>query len=435
MRKLLRPRGLLILTLLFVATLISSATLLRAAPLMPSSNPNAAVGSFGGPTFKVDSGWPKQLPNNWIIGQVGGLSVDKANHIWVYQRPESDTADELWAAQSPQAAICCLPAPPVLEFNGAGDLINAWGPVENITCCAAGTTVPGRNPNDPEPTSYNYVKVEHGIYADDAGYVWITGNGAGDRQILKFTQNGNFIMQIGSPGTTCNNLDTVDICKGAQFYVDVPHNELYVADGYGNNRVVVFNATTGKFKRAWGAFGVTATQGAMTTGWGAIPPLAATYPAYTYSAGAPTYHFLNPVHCVTVDPVTRYVWVCDRVNDRLQVFTSAGAYVGQCYFAQGTLGPGSMWDLKFYPRGTDNVLLGTDGTNQVVYEFLPRPSRTSGQTTPSTACPITGIFGHNGRNAGYFHWVHVTDVDSYGNFYEGEVDTGKRVQKFSPADR
>jgi len=391
-----------------------------------------APGSAGFPRFAIEPRWPHELPNNWIIGQVGGLSVDKWDHIWVYQRPESDTADELWAAQSPQVAGCCIPAPPVLEFNREGDLVNAWGPVQNITFGAPGTTVPGRNPNDPKPTSYNYVQVEHGIFADDQGFVWITGNGAMDRQILKFTRDGQFVMQIGTPGATCSNLDQVNICKGAQFYVDTPANEVYVADGYGNHRVVVFNARTGAFKRAWGAFGVTATTGAVTTGFGTLPPLQATYPATTYTPGHPSPYFNNPVHCITKDPVTGYIWVCDRVNDRLQVFKSTGAYVGQCYFAQATLGPGSVWDLKFWPRGTNKVLMMTDGTNQVVREFLPQPSATSGLTTPITACPLIGQFGHNGRNAGFFHWVHVADIDSRGNYYEGEVDTGKRVQKFIP---
>ena len=253
-----------------------------------------APGSAGSPHFGVDARWPHELPNNWIIGQVGGLSVDKANNIWVYQRPESDTADELDAAQSPQVAGCCLPAPPVLEFNAQGDLVNAWGPIQNITCCAPGTTVPGTNPNGPAPTTYDWIKVEHGIYADDKGFVWLTGNGTGDRQILKFTRDGTFVMQIGTPGTTCSNLDTMNICKGAQFYVDTPANEVYVADGYGNHRGAVFNANNGKFNRAWGAFGATATTGATTTGYGVIPPLAATYPAYTYTPGHPSSYFNNP---------------------------------------------------------------------------------------------------------------------------------------------
>jgi|HubBroStandDraft_1064217.scaffolds.fasta_scaffold09040_5 NHL repeat len=404
----------LVLAIAFLASTVRSS----AAPLV-----YPAPGSVGSPSFGIAPQWPAELPNNWIIGQVGGLSVDKWNDIWVYQRPESDTVDELWAAQSPQAADCCIPAPPVLEFNGQGQLINAWGPVEGADCPSC---------NSPQPTNYNYVKTEHGIFADDNGFVWITGNGSGDRQILKFTRNGQFLMQIGTPGTTCSNLDQLDVCKASQFYVDVPNNELYVSDGYGNHRVVVFNATTGVFKRAWGAFGVTATSGAVTTGWGAIPPLAATYPATTYTAGNPSYYFNNPVHCVTKDPVTGYVWVCDRVNDRLQVFTPAGKYLGQCYFAQSTLNPGSVWDLKFWPRGTDQILLMADGTNQVVREFLPQFSATSGTTTPANACPMVGQFGHNGRNAGFFHWVHVADVDSFGNYYEGEVDTGKRVQKFVP---
>ncbi len=391
-----------------------------------------APGSLGSPRFGVDPQWPHELPNNWIIGQVGGLSVDKWNNIWVYQRPESDTADELWAAQSPQVAGCCIAAPPVLEFNASGDLVNAWGPIEGITNSAPGTTVPGRNPNDPEPTNYQYVKVEHGIFADNSGFVWITGNGTGDTQILKFTRQGQFVMQIGHANATCSDLDQLDICKGAQFYVDTPANELYVADGYGNHRVVVFNATTGKFKRAWGAFGVTATAGATTTGYGVIPPLQATYPATTYTPGNASSYFNNPVHCITKDPVTGFIWVCDRVNDRLQVFKPTGAYVGQCYFAQSTLNPGSVWDLKFWPKGTDRVILMTDGTNQVVREILPKPDPSSGKTTSSKYCPLVGQFGHGGRNAGFFHWVHVADIDSNGNYYEGEVDTGKRVQKFVP---
>jgi DNA-binding beta-propeller fold protein YncE len=423
--KLAVPASAIVAAALFIAFALARVPV-TASVVIPE------VGSYGQPRFGVDPTWPKELPNNWIVGQVGGLSVDKENDIWVYQRPYSDTSDELDAAQSPQAAICCYPAPPVLEFDTNGNLLNAWGPIENITCCAPGTTVPGRNPNNPEPTNYNYVKGEHGIFADDAGYVWITGNASGDRQILKFTRNGTFVMQIGTPGTTCSNLDTVDVCKAAMFYVDVPNNELYVADGYGNNRIVVFNATTGKFKRAWGAFGVTATSGAVTTGFGVIPPLQATYPPFTYTAGHPSYHFANPVHCVTKDPVTGYIWVCDRVNDRIQVFTPAGAYIGQCYFAQSTLGPGSTWDTKFYPRGSNRVMLSADGTNNIVRAYLPIPSQTTGTTTPSSACPLVGGFGHNGRNAGYFHWVHVADVDAYGNYYEGEVDTGKRVQKFTP---
>ncbi|MBD5654727.1 MAG: hypothetical protein IAI50_06050, partial [Candidatus Eremiobacteraeota bacterium] len=286
--------------------------------------------------------------------------------------------------------------------------------------------------NDPEPTNYNYVTVEHGIFADDKGFVWITGNGPGDTQILKFTRDGQFVMQIGKPNAVCSDLDQLDICRGAQFYVDTTANEVYVADGYGNHRVVVFNATNGKFKRAWGAFGVTATTGADTKGWGKIPRLQATYPAFTYTPGNPSSYFDNPVHCITKDPVTGLIWVCDRTNDRLQVFQPSGQYVGQCYFATSTLTPGSVWDLKFWPRGTDNVLLMADGTNQVVRAFRPKPSATTGKATPPSACPLVGQFGHNGRDAGFFHWVHVADVDSQGNYYEGEVDTGKRVQKFVP---
>jgi hypothetical protein len=421
-----------------VATILFAATTVRSSADpgkgdRGSASSYLAPGSVGSPRFAIDPQWPLELPNNWIIGQVGGLSVDKSDNIWVYQRPGTDTTDELDAAQTPQVAGCCLPAPPVMEFNSKGVLLTAWGPIRGAPCpTAAGPC------NSGPTTGYSWFANggEHGIFATDDGFVWLAGNGGGDSQALKFTRNGTFVLQIGSEGQACpNNLATTYICHSSQFYVDTPNNEVYISDGYSNNRVAVFNATTAAFKRAWGAFGVTATTGFASTGYGVIPPLAASYaPVPPYTAGNPSSYFRNPVHCVTRDPNTGYIWVCDRVNDRAQVFTTAGKYVGQCYFATSTLGPGSVWDMKFWPKrgGKNEVILSTDGTNQIVREFLPKPDPSSGTTTGSQYCRVTGQFGHSGRNAGFFHWVHVADVDSNGNYYEGEVDTGKRIQKFVP---
>ena len=405
-----------------VAAILFAATTVRGSADPGKGGGSAssylAPGSVGSPRFAVDPQWPLELPNNWVIGQVGGLSVDKSDNIWVLQRPSTDTVDELYAAQTPQVAGCCFPAPPVLEFNAKGQLLQAWGPIEGAPCPSCNST---------PPSSYQYVKTEHGLFATDDGYVWLTGNGTPDTQALKFKRDGTFVLQIGHAGQACNNLDHVNICKSAMFYVDTPKNEVYLSDGYGNNRVVVFNATTGAFIRAWGAFGATASGGPYG-------PLLATYTTPAYTPGNPTTWFRNPVHCITRDPNTGYIWVCDRTNDRLQVFTPAGTYVGQCYVATSTLGAGSVWDLKFWPKkgGKNEVILSTDGTNQIVREFLPKPDPGIGTTSGAQYCPMTGQFGHAGRNAGFFHWVHVADIDSNGNYYEGEVDTGKRVQKFVP---
>lgn len=446
----------------------------------------AAPGSIGSPRFAVNARWPLVLPNNWVIGQVGGLSVDKSDNIWVYQRPGSDTADEVGAAQAPPSEGCCFPAPPVLEFNARGVLINAWGPIEGtvaacknalvlsgfgVTC--NDTTKASTNGNPPGGYSWFAGGGEHGINATDDGFVWVGGNGGTDSQVLKFDRLGNFKLRIGGEDVPAgafhcpNNLATTYVCHVSQFYVDVPNQEVYLSDGYSNNRVSVWNATTGAFKRAWGAFGATANGvgctgvgcgGVSTTGYGALGPLLATYaPIPAYCGGSPdsacpgnpnpSSYFRNPVHCINRDPNTGYIWACDRSNNRIQVFTpgkgtvgTAGyvqaTYVGQCYFAQATIGnSGSIWDIKFWPKkgGKDEVAFAIDGSNEFVREFLPKPDPSSGTSSnQSKYCPLTGQFGHAGRNAGFFHWGHVGDFDSQGNYYTGEVDTGKRVQKFVP---
>jgi len=498
--------------LLAVITFVAGTT--RSVVADPGVTPPGAIGS---PQFDVDASWPKELPNNWIIGQVGGLSVDKQNHIWVYQRPATDTVDELAAAQTPQSEQCCYPAPPVLEFNANGDLLNAWGPVENALCPTAGATCalpPGVAPNQfpggnvfgpalvygvtsnvpapNTPAGWTFPATPHGIVADDKGNVWVGGNGGADTQLLKFDQNGHFKFQIGRPGQPLNNLDAVDVGHPSMPFIDYtndkPDGDLYLSDGYGNSRIMVFDAVTGAFRRAWGAFGVTCANMAVgvqsptpcttsagagvpgsvhTTGYGTnstasgpfqavygygvnpsggyIPPLQTLYAGAAYCGGStgsacvgtpnPSYYARSPIHCIAKDPNTGNIWACDRTNNRLQVFTSAGKYLGQCYFAQATLGnTGSVWDLKFYPKtgGKNEEILAVDGSNNLVREILPNPDPSSGTTSGAQYCKQTGQFGHQGRNAGYFHWAHVGDFDSAGNYYIGEVDTGKRVQKFVP---
>jgi len=227
------------------------------------------------PKFKVDPLWPKELPNNWIMGQVGGMAVDRHDHIWVLQRPSLDTVDELGASQTPPESQCCLAAPPVLVFDAQGNLLQSWGgPSEGL----------------------DWPKREHGIYVDKDDNVWISGAGAGDRHILKFKNDGHFLMQIGHPSADAANSMRTDILGlPAGMEVDAEAHEIYIADGYLNKRVIVYDSDKGTFKRLWGAYG--------------NPPNDVDPGAYN-PAAPPDQQFRNPVHCVHISR-DGLVYVCD----------------------------------------------------------------------------------------------------------------------------
>ena len=217
-----------------------------------STSPEVRTGSSGdspAPTaapaaFTVDPKWPKELPNNWILGQVSGIAVDADDHVWLLQRPGTLTDDEKGAALKPPPSKCCLPAPPVLEFDAQGKLLRAWGG-------------PGQG--------YDWPGNEHGIHVDAKGFVWISGNGDNDGQILRFTRDGKFVSQIGKPGPQTNSADTTRLGKPAGMEVDPQTNEVFVADGYYNHRIIVFDAETGAFKRQWGAYGKPPTDEGKVT--------------------------------------------------------------------------------------------------------------------------------------------------------------------------
>lgn len=334
------------------------------------------------PSYKVDADWPKQLPNNWIMGQVSGIAVDRQDHIWVLQRPGSNAKDDLAAAQHPPVSQCCFAAPPVLEFDAAGKLLKSWGG-------------PG--------SGYDWPSSEHSIFVDSQNNVWITGNGVSDRQALKFTNDGKFLMQIGhSSKAPIDSLATTLLGRPAGVDLDEKAHEIYIADGYGNRRVIVFDSETGKFKRVWGAYGN-------------MPDDNNPGP---YDPSAPVdKQFRTPLHCVHLSN-DGLVYVCDRVNDRIQVFTKEGKFLKEFFLRKETLGNGSAYDLAFSLDRNQNFLLVADGENNVIWTLR----RSDGS--------ILGSTGHAGRNAGQFHHVHDIVSDSKGNLYTGEVDTGKRAQKF-----
>jgi len=334
------------------------------------------------PRYRVDPFWPQELPNKWIIGQVGGLAVDREDNIWVLQRPASNTVDEIGASLTPPRSQCCIAAPPVLEFNKEGHLLHSWGG-------------PGEG--------FDWPKSEHGIYVDKDGNVWIGGSGPTDRHVLKFKSDGHFLLQIGHPSSDpANSLRTDILGRPAGIEVDSEAHEVYIADGYMNKRVIVFDSDTGVFKRLWGAYGNSpndADSGA-------------------YNPSAPPYQqFRNPVHCVHISR-DGLVYVCDRVNDRIQVFTKQGTFIKEFSLHPETLGIGSAWQFAFSTGENQKFLLVADGENNVIWTLRREDGAVLGQT------------GRNGRNAGQFHWLHQIVSDSVGDLYTGEVDTGKRIQKF-----
>ena len=351
-----------------VALLVFVKAVVGCAPAMNGAV-SASVG--GAPVFEVDPFWPKPLPNNWLMGQAAGVAADKRNHVWVVQRPKSLTDDEKGAALTPLRSLCCRPAPPVLEFDQTGALVQSWG---------------GPAAGQPWPDN------EHGIYVDDQDNVWLAGNGPKDGMILKFTRSGKLLLKIGEPGIIGDDKDTTHLNRPANMVVDPATRELIVADGYGNHRVIVFDGDTGSYKRHWGANG--------------RPP------------GDPSVKgFANPVHCVRLSR-DGLLYVCDRTNNRIQVFRKDGTFVREFIVAPETKGAGSTWDLDLSTDAPQTHLYTADGENNQVWMLL----RESGQ--------ILGSFGRNGRSAGQFHWVHNMAVDSLGNIYTTEVDTGKRAQKF-----
>jgi hypothetical protein len=357
------------------------------------------------PPFLVDPAWPKPLPNNWLVGQVSGIAVDRHDNIWILQRAATLTADERGSDPAPGNPVrsnCCNRAPAVLVFNSQGDLIRAWG----------GEADPSFLTNRCTPViGCEWPTNVHGIYVDHLDYVYIAGNGGGNHQLLKFTADGSFVYQIGKAGLTGGSNDTNGSPNGspllgqpADMEVDPTTNELYIADGYQNKRVLVVDAVTGLYRRHWGAYG-------------SVPD--DVNPGPYDPNQSPAQQFRNPVHCVRIAN-DGLVYVCDRVNNRYQVFRKDGTFVSEVLIEPDTLGNGALWDIELSSDSGQLNLYVADGENNVIRVL----SRGDGS--------VLRQFGRNGRNAGQFHWLHNLAIDSKGNLYTAEVDTGKRVQKFTP---
>jgi DNA-binding beta-propeller fold protein YncE len=344
-----------------------------------SSAPVRGVGAT--PRFAVDPYWPKPLPENWILGQVAGIAVDANDHIWIVHRPGTLVDDEKGAMANPPTTRCCRPAPPILKFDRDGNLLAHWGG-------------PG--------AGYDWPVSEHGIFVDRTGNVWLAGNSLKDHQILKFSGAGNFLQQIGKPGVSLGSNNPTQLGRPAHMIIDAPANELFVADGYGNRRVIVFDAGTLAYKRHWGAYGAAPVDDKT-------PP---------YNAAAPlSRQFGSPVHCVRVSR-DGLVYVCDRENNRIQVFERGGKFMREFRIEPETLQNGSVWDLVLSEDPAERYIFIADGANNQILVIR----RDNGE--------VLSRFSRAGRMAGELKWVHNMAIDSGGNLYTAEVGTGRRTQKF-----
>jgi DNA-binding beta-propeller fold protein YncE len=355
-------------------------------------------GAVQAPRFEVDPLWPKPLPNHWILGSTIGVWVDTDDHVWIIHRSTATLGNNEKTLETKQGE-CCAGAPPVLEFDQEGNLLRHWGG-------------PGQG--------YEWPDSNHGIFIDYKGNVWVGGNGGPDSHILKFTKDGKFLLQVGKKGArrkegagagnqegqvagfVGGSNDPVSFGRVAKIFVDAKANEAYVADGYLNKRVAVLDADTGKIKRFWGAYG--------------NKPDDTPLPPYN-PANPPAQQFYNPVHCADMS-ADRFVYVCDRVGDRLQVFTPEGKFVKEQWYEKNTLNAGSVWDIAFSKDPQQKYIFMADGVNEKV-KIIDR----------QTLQELT-TFGDGGRYPGQFYGVHSIAIDSKGNLYTTETYEGKRLQRF-----
>jgi len=366
------------------------------------------------PMFQVDPYWPKPLPNHWVQAMTIGLSMDTHDNIWIIHRPQTLEQKESYSTRG--EADCCTAAPDVLEFNEAGDLLRHWGRDE----------VRGNG--------HDWPSSNHGITVDKDGNVWLGGNGAyqpmpppgsaeqfeprpaqpapapfreggGERGtyhdsfILKFSPDGKFLGEIGHANGSKGSLDTDNVKGVAQIRIIPQTNELVLADGYGNKRVSVWDAATMKFKRLWGAYGK--------------PPNDDPIPHYDVNSP----QFGNPVHCAQPSN-DGLIYVCDRTNNRIQLFKFDGTFVKQYIMEPNTKGDGSVWEIAFSKDPQQQFMYIADGSNEKIHVY----DRQSMKELYS--------FGGGGRIPGQFYAVHSVVTDSKGNIFTTETYRGQRVQKF-----
>jgi DNA-binding beta-propeller fold protein YncE len=377
------------------------------------------------PTFQVDPSWPK-IPSQWVLGPVSGVNVDSADHIWIITRPREVNMSDTFGGKPREKGKPA--APPLMEFDGAGNFIQGWGgPAEG----------------------YEWPNAEHGVTVDYKGNVWIAGRGQDDDQILKFTNTGKFILQIGHSAQSKGNSDTTNLNLPADVTVYPKTNEVLVADGYGNRRVIVFDADTGKYKRMWGAFGNSPSDPEkwnIPTGWHGIVGHDPGFASDELEGGdgldaeQGPQQFAN-VHSVRVSN-DGLVYVCDRSNQRVQVFTLDGKYVTQVFVSRGKMVASRETGALFgkprsdivngvlkAPESASRTTFSPDPQQRFLYVLDRRHQRIL--ILIRKTLEMVGTFGGGvGEQPGQFYILHDMATDSHGNFYTAEINENSRVQKF-----
>jgi DNA-binding beta-propeller fold protein YncE len=335
------------------------------------------------PTFKVDPAWPLEMPNKWILGAVTGVFVDAKQHVWVTHLPETLTEEETSVTQKPPIGTCCVAAPPVIEFDAQGKVVQGWGQ------------------GSMDDTS-NWPRNPHGIFVDHNDFVWI-GTYMHHR-VMKFTRDGKLLMTIGQYDKNAGSNDTTLLGGPAGIWVDPNTNEVYIADGYRNRRVIVFDGATGRYLRHWGAYGER-------------PDDTEKFDPKTMVGGALPRQF-STVHGITGSKDGK-IYVADRRGNRLQVFDHQGRFLTEKIIAPATLASGSAFVPVLSPDAQQQWLYLADGTNHKVW-ILRRSD-----------LEVVGEFGRGGRQVGQMLRPHGMSIDAQGNLYVGEASTGRRVQKFT----
>lgn len=351
------------------------------------------------PRFEVDAAWP-DLPDDYMLGQVSGIAVGPDDSVWLTQRPHSLGATDNGLAQTPPIAACCKPFPPVVRFSKDGKFMSAFGGAGDAP------TIDGVN---------QWAKSTHGLFVDSAGTVWVGGNGDGDHAVLNYTADGKFIRQFGRREATGGNSDTALLGNPADIHHDAKAGQVLIADGYINKRVIEYAGQDGAYRKLWGAYGEAPdasvregnfdqSQATSTTDGGANPE---------------SRRFGDIVHCI-VKSDDGLLFVCDRRNNRVQIFRDKAdgtgvEFVRNLPVAPETGGTRTATDVALSPDG--KFIYVADMMNGRIW-ILDRKTY-----------QFLGAIGRNGRYPGEFIWLHSIDVDSEGNIYTSEVNTGRRVQK------